>query len=90
MFDPAQSVLLQGSGPKTILVTATGYSAATVTQTISGVTPPILGGVSLNGGALALAFTSTPSLTFTVIGTTNLTWPLNQWQILGYPTESPV
>ena len=89
VFDPAQSVLLQGSGPKTIVVAATGYSAATVTQAISGVAPPILGGLSLSGGALELTFTSTPSLTFTVIGTTNLTLPLNQWQILGYPTESP-
>jgi hypothetical protein len=90
VFNPAQSVLLQGSGPKTIVVTATGYSAATVTQTISGVTPPILGGVSLSGGALEFTFTSTPSLTFTVLVTTNLTLPLSQWQILGYPTESPV
>ncbi len=90
VFNPAQSVLLQGSGPKNIVVTAAGYSAATVTQTISGVTPPTLGGASLSGGELEFTFTSAPSLTFTVLGTTNLALPLNQWQILGHPTESPV
>ncbi len=89
VFDPTQSVLLQGSGPRTIVVTATGYSAAAVVQTIAGVTPPTLGSVSLPGGALGFTFTSTPSLSFTVLGSTNVSLPLNQWHNLGHPTESP-
>jgi hypothetical protein len=89
VFNPAQSVLLQGSGPRNIVVTATGYSAAAVIQTIAGVTPPALGGVSLSAGNLEFTFTNTPSLSYTVHGTTNVTLPLNQWQILGHPTESP-
>ena len=68
VFDPAQSVLLQGSGPRNIVVTATGYSAAAVIQTIAGVTPPTLGGVSLSGGKFNFTFTSTPGLSFSVVG----------------------
>jgi hypothetical protein len=89
VFNPAQSVLLQGSGAKTIVVTATGYSAAAVIQTIAGVTPPTLGGASLSGGEFNLTFTSTPGLSFTVLGSTNVTLPLNQWQILGHPIKGP-
>jgi hypothetical protein len=89
VFNPAQSVLLQGSGPKTIVVTATGYSTAAVVQTIAGVTPPTLGPVSLSGGEFNFTFTSTPSLSFTVLGSTNVTLPLSQWQSLGHPTEGP-
>ena len=76
----------QGIG---IVITATGYSAASVTQAISGVTPPTLGGASLNGGSLEFTFTSTPSLTFTVLGATNVALPLSQWQVLGNATEGP-
>ncbi|MGH7967696.1 MAG: hemoblobin-interacting domain-containing protein, partial [Limisphaerales bacterium] len=72
VFDPTQSVLLQGSGPRTIVVSATGYSAAAVVQTIAGATSPTLGGVSLTGGALTFGFDSTPGLSFTVLGSTNV------------------
>jgi hypothetical protein len=89
VFNPAQSVLLQGSGPRTIAVTATGYSAAAVVQSIAGVTPPTLGGGSLSGGQYNFTFTSTPSLSFTVLGSTNVALPLSEWQNLGHPTESP-
>jgi hypothetical protein len=89
VFNPAQSVLLQGSGPRTIVVAATGYSTAAVVQTIAGVTPPTLDPVSLSGGEFNFTFTSTPSLSFTVFGSTNVTLPLSQWQNLGHPTESP-
>jgi len=89
VFNPTQSVLLQGSGAKTIVVTATGYSAAAVIQTIAGVTPPTLGGASLSGGEFNFTFTSTPGLSFTVLGSTDVALPLNQWQILGHPIESP-
>lgn len=89
VFDPAQSVLLQGSGPRNIVVTATGYGAAAVIQTIAVVTPPTLGGVSLSGGKFNFTFTSIPGLSFSVVGSTNVTLPLNEWQNLGRPTESP-
>jgi hypothetical protein len=91
VFNPAQSVLLQGSGPRSIVVTASGYGAAAISQNIAGVTPPNLGagGVSLSGGDLKFTFTSAPSLTFTVLSATNLALPLDQWQILGTTTESP-
>ena len=89
VFNPAQSVLLQGSGEKYIVVTGTGYSSAAVFQTIAGVTPPTLVGASLSGAGFNFGFASTPSLSFTVLGSTNVTLPLNEWQILGHPTESP-
>jgi hypothetical protein len=89
VFNPAQSTLLQGSEPKSIVITATGYSAAAVIQTIAGVTPPTLGDVSFSGGEVEFAFTNTTGLSFAVLGTTNVALPLDQWQILGHATESP-
>jgi hypothetical protein len=91
VFNPAQSVLLQGSGPRTIAVSATGYSATAIIQNIAGVARPTLGagGVSLSGGDLEFTFSSTPSLSFTVLVTTDLTLPLSGWQVLGHATESP-
>jgi hypothetical protein len=89
VFDPTQSVLLQGSGPRTIVVSAAGYSPASVIQTIAGVTPPSLGGVLLTGGALTFSFTSTPGLSFSVVATTNVTAPIAIWPLLGAATEGP-
>lgn len=89
LFFPAQSVLLQGSGPRTIVVSATGYSAASVVQSIAGVTRPTLGGFSLTGGALTFSFTSTPGLSFTVVATNNVTAPIATWPVVGTATESP-
>jgi len=88
VFDPAQSALLQGPGPRNIVVTATGYSAAAVIQTI-GVTSPTLGGVSLTGGALTFTFTNTPGFHFSVLSTNNVTAPLTTWPVVGTATESP-
>jgi len=82
--------LLQGSGPRTIVVTATGYSAASVVQTIAGVTRPTLGGVSLNGGgALTFSFTSSPGLSFSVLATNNVAAPVATWPVVGSATETP-
>ena len=89
VFNPAQSVLLQGSGARNIVVSAAGYSPATVSQTITGVTRPVLGGFLLNGSGFQFGFTSTPSLSFTVYATTNIAAPFSQWQNLGHPVESP-
>jgi hypothetical protein len=89
VFDPTQSVLLRSSGPKTIVVGATGYSPAAVVQNIAGVTPPTLGGVSLSGGAFTFTFTSTPGLSFSVLATNNVTAPMSTWPVIGTATESP-
>ena len=88
VFNPAQSVLLQGAGPRNIVVTATGYSPAQVTQSIAGVSPT-LGGVTVTGDALNFSFTSASGLSFTVLGSTNVALPLNQWTVLGPATEGP-
>ena len=87
--DPTQSVLLQGSGPRNIVVIAMGYSPASVIQTIAGVTRPTLGGVSLTGGALTFSFTSSPGLSFSVVATNNLTAPIASWPVVGTATEGP-
>lgn len=89
VFNPAQSALLQGAGPRTIAVTATGYSANTVVQNIAGVPSPALGDIALSGGHVSFDFTSTAGLGFTVLGATNVSLPLTQWQVIGHPTEGP-
>jgi hypothetical protein len=86
VFNPALSALLQSTGHINIVVSATGYSAAAVVQTI---TPPSLGGVSVSTTGFKFTFTSTPGLGYTVLGTTNVTLALSQWQSLGHPTEGP-
>jgi hypothetical protein len=48
-----------------------------------------LGGVVLGGGGLQFSFTNAPAVSFTVLSTTNVALPLNQWQNLGNPTEGP-
>jgi hypothetical protein len=88
-FFPTNSVLLQGSGPRTIAVAATGYGTTSVVQPIAGVARPALGGVSLTGGALTFSFMSTPGLSFTVVSTNTLTAPLATWPALGTATEGP-
>jgi len=89
VFNPAQSLLLQGSGPKTIVVSAAGYSPATVIQTLTGVARPALGGVSVASGALGLSFTSSTGLNFSVLATTNLSAPLSTWTVVGTAVEGP-
>ncbi|MGO8701103.1 MAG: hemoblobin-interacting domain-containing protein [Limisphaerales bacterium] len=89
VFNTAQSVLLQEPGAKTIAVIAAGYSAATVIQTLAEITPSIVDSVSLNGRDLSFTLTSTPSLTLTVLSTTNVALPLSQWRTVGNATEGP-
>jgi len=60
------------------------------TFTTTPITPPQLGGVTLGGGGLHFNFTSVTGVSFTVLTTTNVAQPLNQWQVLGSPTEGPV
>jgi DNA-binding beta-propeller fold protein YncE len=60
-----------------------------VTQGLLG-TPSTVSSVQLlGGGAVQFAFTNTPSASFTVLSTTNLSWPLSQWAVIGTPTEYP-
>jgi hypothetical protein len=89
VFDPTQSTLLQGSGPRNIVVTATGYSVDTVVQNIAGVTAPKLGGFSLSGGQFNFTFTSASGLSFAVLATNNLAAPRSTWPVVGTATESP-
>jgi hypothetical protein len=88
-FIPTNSVLLQGAGPRTIAVTASGYSSDSAVQNIAGVARPTLGGVSISGGASQFSFTSTAGLHFSVQGSTNITAPIATWPVIGAATESP-
>ena len=90
VFDPTKSTLLQGSGARTFVVSATGYSADAVVQTVAGVTAPTLGGFSLSGGEFNFAFTSTPGLSFAVLATNNLAAPHSTWPVVGTAIENPV
>jgi hypothetical protein len=51
--------------------------------------PPQLGQCHVTNQTLQFAFTNTPSLTFTVLGATNVLLPLTNWAVLGTVTDSP-
>jgi hypothetical protein len=88
-FNPSQSTLLQGTSAKNIVISATGYSAAAVVQTLAGVQPPSLNAVSLNNGQLQINFTSATNLSFSVLATNNLSAPKATWPVVGSAIESP-
>jgi hypothetical protein len=50
---------------------------------------PHLTGAVLAGGGLQLSFTNTPAVSYTILVSTNLSMPLNNWTILGNPVENP-
>jgi hypothetical protein len=50
---------------------------------------PHLTGVALAGGGFQFSFTNTPGVSYTVLVSTNLTTPLNNWTVLGAPIENP-
>ena len=52
-------------------------------------TPPTLGNLAIVSGSFSFSFNNAPGLTFTVLGTTNVTLPFGQWQNLGHPMEGP-
>jgi hypothetical protein len=63
---------------------------ASRTNLPAAVTEPTLAGMIFTGGVGSqFSFSNVPgaSADFTVWGTTNLTLPFSQWQILGHPTE---
>jgi DNA-binding beta-propeller fold protein YncE len=60
-----------------------------ITQGLIG-TPPNLTGVQMLGnGVIQFSFTNISSASFTVLATTNVALPLNQWANLGAAVESP-
>jgi hypothetical protein len=48
-----------------------------------------LGGVTLNAGKLAFAFTNATGLSFSVLATNDLTAPVATWPVVGQAVESP-
>jgi hypothetical protein len=63
---------------------------ASSTNTLTQAAPPLLGNVVYSSGSgLSFGFTNAPfnSANFSVLSTTNLAAPLNQWLNLGNPTE---
>jgi hypothetical protein len=57
--------------------------------TTAPVAAPRLSAVTYSSGGAHFTFTNTPGVTFTVLGTTNMALPVNQWDNLGHPTEGP-
>jgi hypothetical protein len=43
----------------------------------------------LGNGNFQFSFTNAPGVSFSVLTTTNVALPLNQWQVIGAPSESP-
>jgi DNA-binding beta-propeller fold protein YncE len=71
---------------RTAHITVLGQSIP-VAQLVAS-SPPTLGNVQMLGqGVLQFAFTNTPGASFTVLSTTNLSLPLNNWTVVGSPTN---
>ena len=88
VFLPAQSSLLQTAGTLNIVVTANGYSADSVVQTIN---PTLqVGGSSYNpNGVFKLSFTNATGFSCSVLSTNNLTAPVATWPVVGQAVEVP-
>jgi len=88
VFYPDQAPsLLQNPGLKTIVISATGYSADTVTQPLGAIAS--LQGVLLSSGKLTFTFTNGTGLSFSVLATNNITAPVATWPVIGVPAENP-
>jgi hypothetical protein len=59
-----------------------GYNVAPIPS-------PHLVGVALAGGGFQFSFTNTPAVSYTVLVSTNLALPQNNWTIIGTPVENP-
>ena len=88
-FISSQSALLQNPGSKTIAISAAGYSADTVIQTINPISIPTLAGVILNAGSLKFNFTNATGLSFSVLATNDITASKANWPVIGTAVESP-
>ena len=89
VFNPSQSTLLQGSGSKSIVISATGYSDDAVIQNIAGIQSLKVRTVSSSNDNLTLTFTNATGLGFSLLATNNLAAPITTWPVVGYPIESP-
>jgi hypothetical protein len=91
LFNESQSSLLQGPGVITIGIGATGYSPDSVNQTL--ITQPIAGGATFGGSGtnstVGFSFTSVTGLSFSVLGTNNITAPVSTWPVVGHAVETP-
>ena len=83
-------------------ISANAVTGATISFTASGLTGVIsstfniaapiqsnLGAVRLTGGKLAFGFTNAAGLTFSVLGTNNITAPKSSWPVVGTAVEGP-
>jgi len=50
---------------------------------------PRLTGIHLGNGVFQLSFTNAPGLNFSILASTNLAASVNNWNVLGAPTENP-
>jgi hypothetical protein len=80
--------LLQSPGTKNLVITAAGYSDDSVVQNLT-VPSFSLGGVSLSGGKVTFGFTNATGLSFSVLGTNDLTAPITTWPVVGAVVETP-
>jgi hypothetical protein len=75
----------------TITFTSAGLASATSSPGFN-ISAPIqanLNGIRLSGGKLAFSFTNATGLSFSVLGTNNLTAPKANWPVIGTAVESP-
>jgi hypothetical protein len=54
-----------------------------ITQGVLGTSPTLTDALVLGNGVVQFAFTNTPSASFTVLSSTNLSLPLSDWTVVG-------
>jgi hypothetical protein len=77
-----------GTYPVVYTLTNSFGNVATVTRTLivecaPPVQPELTGLTLLGNGALQFAFTNVAGASFTVVGTTNIVLPINEWEVIG-------
>ncbi|MCX6925118.1 MAG: hypothetical protein NT154_18180, partial [Verrucomicrobia bacterium] len=66
-----------------------GRASRRLTFATTPVAPPTLGNPAIGAGGVQFGFSSVPGVTSSVLGTTNVMLPFDQWQNLGHPMEGP-
>ena len=89
VFNSAQSTLLQSSGSKTIVISATGYSSDSVVQNLASIPASVIHGTALSNGQLTFTFTNFTGLSFSVLATNDISAPLTNWPVIGTAVENP-
>ena len=69
--------------------TTFGSDYTFITSLVQPVDFNVQGAMGLSGGAFQLIFTNRSGLSFTVLGSTNLSLPITNWTVLGNVVESP-